>query len=102
MRTELAASTVTPGSTAPDASLTTPVMAPCANAAAGRSKTAKRATANLRASIGIACLLRLGGGSAPQDRWVPASPKLRRSEGGRYECRMMELPRDLGRMVVRT
>ena len=43
MRTELAASTVTPGSTAPDASLTTPVMAACAYAAAGRSKTTNRA-----------------------------------------------------------
>ena len=35
IRTGLAASTVTPGSTAPDVSLTTPVMAACANAAAG-------------------------------------------------------------------
>src|SRR6185295_14447908 len=35
--TGLATSTVTPGSTPPDASLTTPVMAACAKAAAGKS-----------------------------------------------------------------
>src|SRR5262245_8741371 len=91
MRTELDASTVTPGSTAPDASLTTPVIAACANAAAGRSKTTTRATAVLRASVSIAFLLNVGG-IAPQDRWTPK----------RYECRMMEPPRDLGSIVVRT
>ena len=37
IRTGLATSTVTPGSTPPDASLTTPVMAACARAAAGKS-----------------------------------------------------------------
>src|SRR5688500_12298534 len=35
MSAGLEASTVTPGSTAPDASLTVPTMDPCANAAAG-------------------------------------------------------------------
>ncbi len=35
MRTGLAASTVTPGNTAPDVSLTTPVIDACANASAG-------------------------------------------------------------------
>src|SRR5689334_3666015 len=39
----LAASTVTPGNTPPDASLTTPVMAACANAAAGNKTTADNA-----------------------------------------------------------
>src|SRR5262245_12694982 len=36
IRTGLATSTVTPGSTAPDVSLTRPVTAPCARAAAGK------------------------------------------------------------------
>ena len=47
----LDASTVTPGSTAPDASLTTPVMEAWANAAAGtstRSSNAPNPTCNLR------------------------------------------------------
>ena len=39
IRTGLAASTVTPGSTAPDTSLTTPVIAPCARTAAGKSNS---------------------------------------------------------------
>src|SRR5437016_5108994 len=42
MSTGLAASTVTPGSTPPDASRTTPVMAACAYAAAGKSTTTSR------------------------------------------------------------
>src|SRR5205823_1870211 len=37
INTGLAASTVTPGNTPPDASLTTPVIAACAKAAVGRS-----------------------------------------------------------------
>ena len=37
MRTGLAASTVTPGSTAPDASRTTPAMVACADAVEGNS-----------------------------------------------------------------
>src|SRR5687767_15663567 len=57
IRTGLAASTVTPGSTAPDASLTTPVMAPCAIAAAGTSRTTSRTAADRRASGHIAFLL---------------------------------------------
>ncbi len=45
IRAGLAASTITPGSTAPDTSLTTPVIAACARATAGnRSKTDRRAT----------------------------------------------------------
>src|SRR5437868_10551833 len=40
----LDASTVTPGSTAPDASLTTPVMDACAKAAAGTSTSNNAAT----------------------------------------------------------
>ena len=40
----LEASTVTPGSTAPDASLTTPVMDACANAVAGRKTKKPMAT----------------------------------------------------------
>src|SRR5688572_2240118 len=55
MSTGLLASTVTPGSTAPDASLTTPVMAACANAAAGTSKTTSNTAADrlANARIGI-------------------------------------------------
>src|SRR6476620_6368171 len=45
IRTGLDASTTTPGSTAPDASLTTPVMVACAWAEAGRTST-ERATNN--------------------------------------------------------
>jgi hypothetical protein len=40
MRTGLAASTVTPGRTAPDASLTTPAIDACAYAEAGRTTSA--------------------------------------------------------------
>src|SRR5262245_7223735 len=40
MSTGLAASTVTPGSTPPESSLTTPVMAACANASVGNSTRA--------------------------------------------------------------
>src|SRR5688572_5776129 len=46
MRTGLAASTVTPGSTAPDASRTTPVMAACAKTAEGRSNRKTRDAAD--------------------------------------------------------
>src|SRR6185295_13225004 len=42
IRTGLAASTVTPGNTPPDASLTTPVIAACANTADGRSRSTNR------------------------------------------------------------
>src|SRR5439155_23698082 len=42
MRTGLAASTVTPGKTAPDESFTTPAMVLCADAAAGRSVSSAR------------------------------------------------------------
>ena len=45
IRTGLAASTVTPGNTAPDVSLTTPVMAACAEARkAGRTEPTDRRT----------------------------------------------------------
>src|SRR3990172_12629534 len=47
MRAGLAASTVTPGSTAPDASFTTPAMDPCADAAAGIRTHAAATTTNL-------------------------------------------------------
>src|SRR5262245_13574760 len=60
IRTGLAASTVTPGSTPPDASLTTPVMAPCAKAAAGRSSTIARTAADRRANAHIGTLLTWG------------------------------------------
>ena len=40
MRTSLAASTVTPGRTAPDGSLTVPVIEPCANTVEGTKRTA--------------------------------------------------------------
>src|SRR4030095_8224336 len=45
MSTGLAASTVTPGSTAPDVSFTTPVMDAWANAAVGRTASRKSAAA---------------------------------------------------------
>src|SRR4029450_9796055 len=57
IRTGLAASTVTPGRTAPEVSRTTPVIAACANAAAGRSKTTNRAPTDRRAKIHIVFLL---------------------------------------------
>src|SRR5947208_15235935 len=41
MSAGLAASTVTPGSTAPDGSLTVPVREACANTVAGRRKTTR-------------------------------------------------------------
>src|SRR5688572_14548974 len=44
MRLGLAASTVTPGSTAPDASLTVPVIVACANAAEGTRTSTARTT----------------------------------------------------------
>ena len=52
--TGLAASTVTPGSTPPEASLTTPVMAACAYAAAGKSRTASRTTNERLKTVRIA------------------------------------------------
>src|SRR6185295_9812272 len=42
IRTGLAASTVTPGNTPPEASLTTPVIAACANTADGRNRSTNR------------------------------------------------------------
>src|SRR6476660_1640967 len=62
IRAGLAASTVTPGNTPPDASLTTPVIAACAYAADGRSSTAdkiSRAPRDRRRSLNIAFLLTL-------------------------------------------
>jgi hypothetical protein len=56
IRTGLAASTVVPGNTAPDVSLTTPVMAPCADAEAGRSKRTNR-TADDRVATRLIALL---------------------------------------------
>src|SRR6185436_9576471 len=51
MSTGLAASTVTPGSTAPEGSLTTPVIAACAKSVAGRSRTTNRAAADRRTRV---------------------------------------------------
>src|SRR6187402_3574310 len=48
MRTGLAASTVTPGSTAPDASLTTPVIDACASAVAGSIMSERTTAGNHR------------------------------------------------------
>src|SRR5690242_10288877 len=53
MSTGLAASTVTPGRTPPDASLTTPVMAACAWATAGKRIRTNRATAAHEANLRI-------------------------------------------------
>src|SRR5687768_15221677 len=60
MRTGLAASTVTPGRTAPEASRTTPVIAACANAAVGRANMTKRDAADRRESGPICFLLKKG------------------------------------------
>jgi len=47
MSTGLDVSIVTPGSTAPDASFTTPVIVACADASAGSSSTLAATTTNL-------------------------------------------------------
>src|SRR5438874_1927453 len=59
MSAGLAASTVTPGSTAPDASLTVPAIAPvpCADAMVG-SSASHTAAATTRINVGIAPLLK--------------------------------------------
>src|SRR5437867_7695003 len=60
--TGLVASTVTPGNTAPDASLTTPVIAACAWTAEGRSnesRIASRGPEDRAISFGIALSPRL-------------------------------------------
>src|SRR5687767_2305733 len=67
MSAGLAASTVTPGSTAPDGSLTTPVMAACANAAAGTSKTISRSAADRRTNARMGFLLTGGVSSGDQE-----------------------------------
>src|SRR5580765_2371926 len=56
MRAGLAASTVTPGSTAPDESLTLPARPACANTTEGRTSTQER-TAKPIANLRILCLL---------------------------------------------
>src|SRR5689334_22942468 len=53
----LAASTVTPGRTPPETSLTTPVMAACAKAAAGRSNRTNRTAVQRVTNFLIAFLL---------------------------------------------
>src|SRR5256885_17117081 len=55
MRTGLAASTVTPGSTAPDVSLTTPVNELCAWATLGPTRSRPNATKNAP-TLRAACL----------------------------------------------
>src|SRR5688572_12612561 len=57
MSAGLEASTVTPGSTAPDASLTVPTMEPCAKALAG-ART-RHASTRIRCNDGCILLLRL-------------------------------------------
>src|SRR5580765_4714619 len=53
----LAASTVTPGSTAPDASFATPASVACANADAGSSKTSPSRNHTIRLNENIAAPL---------------------------------------------
>src|SRR5215217_3928255 len=53
MRTGLDASTVTPGRTAPDVSLTVPVMDACANTDAGSRKTTQASTCATRRARGF-------------------------------------------------
>src|SRR5262249_4517908 len=50
MSAELAASTVTPGNTAPDVSFTVPVIDACARAPTGISASAETSAANLHAN----------------------------------------------------
>src|SRR4029453_1156234 len=54
MRAGLEASTVTPGSTAPDASRTVPVREACANTVAGSSETARARTHFVKIRIRLA------------------------------------------------
>src|SRR6266581_3501603 len=68
MRTGLAASTVTPGKTAPDESFTTPAMVLCADATAGSSVSSarpiqKRANVNPRIVFSFVGTEELGFGS---------------------------------------
>jgi hypothetical protein len=55
INTSLATSTVTPGSTAPEVSLTVPPIALCARAAAGSASTQTSATNNQRSNL-LACI----------------------------------------------
>src|SRR5437764_11546303 len=59
IRTGLAASTVTPGRTAPDASFTTPAMDACAYADSGRANTIDR-TIRIRRDVRMQELLLTG------------------------------------------
>src|SRR5205809_3303308 len=67
INTGLAASTITPGSTAPAAYMTTPVMADCANAVTGRSTTTNRAAADRLANGHIVFLLTWGGSTGDEN-----------------------------------
>src|SRR5262249_5310957 len=60
IRTALATSTVTPGSTAPDASLTRPVIAACARAAAGKSNNTDRTATERATTLDLIPLLLAG------------------------------------------
>jgi hypothetical protein len=51
---------LTPGSTPPESSLTTPVIAACANSAVGKSKKPTRTAADRKANLGIRLLLTRG------------------------------------------
>jgi hypothetical protein len=67
MSAGLAASTVTPGSTAPDGSFTTPAIDACANSDAGNNSSEARTIA-ARNTTRISCL-RLSAGTLYQ-RWL--------------------------------
>src|SRR5262245_42223523 len=56
MRAGLLASTVTPGSTAPVASLTTPAMAVCADAGRGANRTVARRTSQALVAYRVVAL----------------------------------------------
>jgi len=64
----LAASTVTPGSTAPEGSFTVPAIAACANAATGRKAIPTKATSAWRARTGMNGFLLDGSGG----RYLPS------------------------------
>src|SRR5215813_4854609 len=89
MRAGLAASTVTPGITAPDASLTTPVNVLCACAIDGSASSANASTANLTVrmySRAIAIVLSLLAGSQDPTS-LDCQPDDQRRGVTRYEGR---------------
>src|SRR5262245_818785 len=72
MSAGLAASTVTPGSTAPDVSRTTPAIDACANTVDGRTRNATSTVAarNTIFISGLRCSLGVGDTAVTRGRWM--------------------------------